>query len=264
MFTSVFTGNTDKLLYLSSKGGVKIMTIPVLEIFGPTIQGEGMVIGQKTMFVRTAGCDYSCSWCDSKFTWDGSEKHNIRKMTAQEILDELIKEGGDHFGHVTISGGNPGLLPQLDALVDLLHMHGIKIALETQGSRWQPWFTKIDELTLSTKPPSSGMKTDFAILDQIIESLCLEQKGSFSLKIVIFDEKDLDYARNVHKRYPTVALFLQVGNDDFETTDQGEFLAYSLEKYERLIDNVMIDKELKHVRVLPQLHTYLWGDKRGV
>ncbi len=48
--------------------------IPVLEIFGPTIQGEGMVIGQKTMFVRTAGRDYSCGWCDSAFTWDGSAK----------------------------------------------------------------------------------------------------------------------------------------------------------------------------------------------
>src|SRR5690625_266404 len=107
MSTSVFKGNTDKLLYLSSKGGTRAMTIPVLEIFGPTIQGEGMVIGQKTMFVRTAGCDYSCSWCDSKFTWDGSEKHNIRKMNAEEILAELIKEGGDCFGHVTISGGNP-------------------------------------------------------------------------------------------------------------------------------------------------------------
>ena len=35
--------------------------IPVLEIFGPTIQGEGMVVGQKTMFIRTAGCDYSCA-----------------------------------------------------------------------------------------------------------------------------------------------------------------------------------------------------------
>src|SRR5699024_7322 len=264
MFTSIFTGNTDKLLYLSAKGGVKRMTIPVLEIFGPTIQGEGMVIGQKTMFVRTAGCDYSCAWCDSKFTWDGSEKHHIRKMNAQEILDVLIKEGGDHFGHVTISGGNPGLLPQLDALVDLLHTHGIKIALETQGSRWQPWFTKIDELTLSPKPPSSGMKTDFSILDQIIDSLCLEQKGSFSLKIVIFDEEDLDYARKVHKKYPTVELFLQVGNDDLDTIDQEAFLAYSLEKYERLIDQVMVDKELKHVRVLPQLHTYLWGNKRGV
>ncbi|MDF0142324.1 7-carboxy-7-deazaguanine synthase QueE, partial [Staphylococcus pseudintermedius] len=44
--------------------------IPVLEIFGPTIQGEGRVIGRKTMFVRTAGCDFRCSWCDSKFTWD--------------------------------------------------------------------------------------------------------------------------------------------------------------------------------------------------
>ena len=47
---------------------------PVLEIFGPTIQGEGMVIGRKTMFVRTGGCDYRCSWCDSAFTWDGSQK----------------------------------------------------------------------------------------------------------------------------------------------------------------------------------------------
>lgn len=39
--------------------------MPIMEIFGPTIQGEGMVIGRKTMFVRTGGCDYSCSWCDS-------------------------------------------------------------------------------------------------------------------------------------------------------------------------------------------------------
>src|SRR5690625_262557 len=167
MSTSVFKGNTDKLLYLSSKGGTRAMTIPVLEIFGPTIQGEGMVIGQKTMFVRTAGCDYSCSWCDSKFTWDGSEKHNIRKMNAEEILAELIKEGGDCFGHVTISGGNPALLPQIDRLVDLLHAKGIKVALETQGSRWQPWLTKIDELKLSPKPPSSGMQTNFSVLDQI-------------------------------------------------------------------------------------------------
>ena len=38
--------------------------IPFLEVFGPTIQGEGMVIGKKTMFVRTYGCDYGCVWCD--------------------------------------------------------------------------------------------------------------------------------------------------------------------------------------------------------
>ena len=78
--------------------GWKMSKIPVMEIFGPTIQGEGAVIGQKTMFVRTAGCDYSCSWCDSSFTWDGSRsKMQIKQMDAEEIWDELKRIGGMVF-----------------------------------------------------------------------------------------------------------------------------------------------------------------------
>lgn len=240
------------------------MKLPVLEIFGPTIQGEGMVIGRKTMFVRTAGCDYSCSWCDSKFTWDGSEKNAIQMMEPVEILDVLIEKGGDHFGHVTLSGGNPGLLRQIDELADLLHEHQIKVALETQGSKWQDWFAKIDDLTLSPKPPSSGMKTNFDTLDFIIESLQQTQAGDFSLKIVIFDQDDLRYATEVHQRYPAVTLYLQVGNDEIETQDNENLLDHLLGKYEQLIDQVMESNVLKDVRVLPQLHTYLWGNKRGV
>jgi len=238
--------------------------IPVLEIFGPTIQGEGMVIGRKTMFVRTAGCDYSCSWCDSKFTWDGSEKENIQMMEPQEILNRLKDIAGNKFGHVTISGGNPALLPQLDGLVDLLHKKGIKVALETQGSRWQNWFKKIDDLTLSPKPPSSGMETNFETLDFIIHSLEKEQEGDFSLKVVVFDEEDLNYAKSLHERYSKAEFFLQVGNDDLDNGQQDQFLPYLLEKYEWLIDQVMDSERLKNVRVLPQLHTYLWGNKRGV
>ena len=93
--------------------------IPVLEIFGPTIQGEGRVIGRKTMFVRTAGCDYRCSWCDSAFTWDGSAKEDIKLMTAEEIYDALLEIGGHRFNHVTISGGNPALIKGIQELVDL-------------------------------------------------------------------------------------------------------------------------------------------------
>src|SRR5699024_6630285 len=186
--------------------------IPVLEIFGPTIQGEGMVIGRKTMFVRTAGCDYSCSWCDSKFTWDGSEKENIVKMSPEEIVDRLMKIAGATFDHVTISGGNPALLPQLESLIDLLHENEVQVALETQGSRWQDWFTKIDDLTLSPKPPSSGMKTNYKILDFIISTLKKEQQGTFSLKVVIFDEKDLAYAGDLYQRYPGSEFYLQIGN----------------------------------------------------
>lgn len=232
-----------------------------MEIFGPTIQGEGMVIGQKTMFVRTAGCDYSCSWCDSAFTWDGSGKDLIQQMEAEEIWAELKALGGSGFSFVTISGGNPALLKNLDELINILQENDIKVGLETQGSKWQDWFYDIDELTISPKPPSSGMPTNFEKLDDIIKNL---DGRSVSLKVVIFDDQDYEYAKQIHQRYPHVPFFCQVGNDDIITTDDRDLVQRLLEKYTWLIDKVMADDELKNVKVLPQLHTYIWGNKRGV
>ncbi|WP_277679405.1 7-carboxy-7-deazaguanine synthase QueE [Gracilibacillus dipsosauri] len=239
--------------------------IPVLEIFGPTIQGEGMVVGRKTMFVRTAGCDYQCSWCDSAFTWDGSAKEEIRQMTADEIMEELHQIGKDCFDHVTISGGNPALLASIGELVALLNQKGIEIALETQGSRWQDWMKDIDDLTISPKPPSSGMKTNFEILDQIIEKLTNSQKstGLLSLKIVIFEEDDFEYAIGIHERYRNIPLFLQVGNDDTMCQSDQQLALMLLEKYEWLINKTTSSSKLNNVRVLPQLHTLVWGNKRG-
>ncbi|MBV7509381.1 7-carboxy-7-deazaguanine synthase QueE [Bacillus sp. sid0103] len=239
--------------------------IPVLEIFGPTIQGEGMVIGQKTMFVRTAGCDYSCSWCDSAFTWDGSAKEDIQQMTAEEIWAELKRVGGDNFSFVTISGGNPALLKNLDVFIDLLKENDIKIGIETQGSRWQDWFVNIDELTISPKPPSSKMVTNFEILDAIFQNLNDHDfKHQVSLKVVIFDEADLEYAKTVHNRYADIPFYLQVGNDDITNGNNNELIQKLLMKYEWLVNCVVSDHELNDVKVLPQLHALLWGNKRGV
>lgn len=239
--------------------------LPVLEIFGPTIQGEGMVIGQKTMFVRTSGCDYSCSWCDSSFTWDGTGKDDIKMMNAEDIWEELKGLGGDGFSFVTISGGNPALLKNLNSLIDLLKENNIKVCLETQGSKWQDWFFDIDELTISPKPPSSRMVTDFDVLDTIIKRVANKNSEKHvSLKVVIFDDQDYEYAKKVYHRYPNVPFFLQVGNDDITTTDNEELVRGLLNKYEWLIDKVIADHELTNVKVLPQLHTYLWGNKRGV
>lgn len=236
--------------------------IPVLEIFGPTIQGEGMVIGQKTMFVRTAGCDYSCSWCDSSFTWDGSGKELIKMMNPEEIWGELLRLGGTGFSFVTISGGNPALLKNLSSLIEILKANNIKVGLETQGSKWQDWFLEIDELTVSPKPPSSNMKTNFEVLDTILEKL--DKNQHISLKVVIFDDGDYEYAKQVYQRYPDVPFFLQVGNDDIMTTNQQELITQLLSKYEWLVNKVIDDSEITNVKVLPQLHTYLWGNKRGV
>ena len=183
--------------------------IPVLEIFGPTIQGEGRVIGRKTMFVRTAGCDYRCSWCDSAFTWDGSAKEDIKLMTAEEIYNQLKKIGGDRFDHVTISGGNPALIKGIQDLVDLFEEKQIYTALETQGSKFQPWMRQINDLTISPKPPSSNMKPNIDILDSVIEQ-CIE--STLNLKVVIFDDDDYEFAKMIHHRYPNIPFYLQVGN----------------------------------------------------
>ncbi|MFC5703075.1 7-carboxy-7-deazaguanine synthase QueE [Cohnella faecalis] len=240
------------------------LRFPVIEVFGPTVQGEGMVIGRKTMFVRTAGCDYSCAWCDSAFTWDGSGKEQIRMLTAEEVAAELRASAGEAaFSHVTISGGNPALLGRLEALIERLHADGMQVALETQGSRWQEWFAQIDDLTLSPKPPSSGMSTDWDVLDEIVGKLqaC---GSSFSLKVVVFDETDLRYAAKVHGRYPGVPFFLQSGNDDVREPDTARLLERLVQRYEWLVGEVTMSKEWTDVRVLPQLHAWLWGNKRGV
>ncbi|AJS57393.1 7-carboxy-7-deazaguanine synthase QueE [Paenibacillus sp. IHBB 10380] len=239
--------------------------IPVMEIFGPTVQGEGMVIGTKTMFIRTAGCEYRCSWCDSAFTWDGSGVDQIQAMQPEDIWTKLSDIGGQRFSHVTLSGGNPALLPQLGSLIDLLHLHHITVAVETQGSKWQDWLLDIDEVTLSPKPPSSGMSTDWEKLDYILERL--EQRPApftHSLKVVIFDAIDLNYSEKIHLRYPTVPLFLQIGNPDVHTMDITDHTSFLLQRYEWLIEQVMESTILNNVRVLPQLHTLVWGNKRGV
>lgn len=235
--------------------------IPVLEIFGPTVQGEGAVIGRKTMFVRTAGCDYRCSWCDSAFTWDGSAKDEIRKMTPEEIYDELVAIGGHTFDHVTISGGNPALLPHIADLLELFKEKGIMSALETQGSKFQPWFQDIDELTISPKPPSSGMDTNFEVLADIIDRTSSQ---SVSLKVVVFNEEDLAYAKKVHQLFSSVPFYIQVGNDQLNEKDDSKLLVHLARKYEWLINLVMPDPDFKRVRVLPQLHTFVWGNKKGV
>ncbi|KPV42233.1 7-carboxy-7-deazaguanine synthase QueE [Alicyclobacillus ferrooxydans] len=235
--------------------------IPVLETFGPTIQGEGMVVGRKTMFVRTAGCDYQCVWCDSAYTWNGSEKHRTRMLSPEEVMDELVALGGNRFNHVTITGGNPALIGDpMRRFINLCHQQGHKVGLETQGSRMQDWFFDIDDLTLSPKPPSSKMETNWDTLDRIVHELT-GHSVNFSLKIVVFDNEDVEYAKSVFARYPDVAQkYVQPGNA--HTDASGNISAYLLERLEWLFGVVISDAAFNSVRVLPQLHAMVWSNER--
>lgn len=173
--------------------------------------------------------------------------------------------GGNGFSFVTISGGNPALNPNLAELIAILKENGIKIGVETQGSRWQKWMYEIDELTISPKPPSSGMTTDYSVLSYIFEKLKDRNNNHHvSLKIVVFNQEDYDYAKQIHHRYPLIPFYLQVGNDDLATTDNSQLMMHLLDKYHALIDRVIKDEDLRDVKVLPQLHALVWGNKRGV
>lgn len=150
-------------------------------------------------------------------------------------------------------------------LIAILKNNNIKIGVETQGSKWQDWLYDIDELTISPKPPSSGMTTDFSMLSDVLEKLRNRNSNQhISLKIVVFNEEDYAYAKQVHAQYPNIPFYLQVGNDDITSMDNARLISHLLEKYQALIDRVMIDEELKDVKVLPQLHALVWGNKRGV
>lgn len=68
--------------------------IRVSEIFGPTIQGEGILIGLPTVFVRTGGCDYRCSWCDTLHAVDSDYRDQWQPMSVDEIWQDVIRLSG--------------------------------------------------------------------------------------------------------------------------------------------------------------------------
>ncbi|MBL4667364.1 MAG: 7-carboxy-7-deazaguanine synthase QueE [Sneathiella sp.] len=238
-------------------------TIRIDEIFGPTIQGEGALIGQPTVFVRTGGSDYRCSWCDTLHAVDSKYRHLWKPMTAQSIWDEVSKLSGGHPLVVSLSGGNPAIQP-LGELIDLGHQHGYRFALETQGSVSKDWFSELDVLTLSPKPPSSQMSPDWAQFDQ-----CLEKAGDkpeIALKIVIFDDADYAFAKEAAGKYPDLPVYLQPVNHTPPPPDKSD-APIDIDGITRRLDwltSKVVNDRWFSATVLPQLHVLIWGNKRGV
>ena len=117
-----------------------------------SLQGEGRNTGRAAVFIRFAGCNLRCSFCDTEF-------ESYREMSDEEILAEVealvpsnqtpLPWGGAGGGLlVVLTGGEPTL--QVDeAFVDLLHQHGYEVAMESNGTRFAP--RNLDWLTVSPK-----------------------------------------------------------------------------------------------------------------
>jgi 7-carboxy-7-deazaguanine synthase len=234
-------------------------THPVIEIFGPTIQGEGALAGQKSHFIRFGGCDYRCTWCDSLYAVNPhTVKETAQRLTAVQIEQKVVELGGGDTPWVTLTGGNP-CIHQLGDLVDLLLKGGHDINVETQGSLAPEWLERCQLVTVSPKPPSSGMQVDLDDLNR-----CLATASRAILKIPVFGVVDLQWAKLLHqdKRFKDYPLYLTVG-----TESGGSLLSISdqiLHRYDWLVSQVLGDPTFGNVNILPQLHVLLWGHKRGV
>lgn len=207
----------------------------IIEHFG-SLQGEGLKIGQPTYFIRSAGCNLHCAWCDTGFSWDYN-------AGTEMDLDDIVALTED-YDDVCFTGGEPMEQPDASELLRKLIAKGKTVVLETNGSKFLGDVPKSDKIIISMdiKCPASGMS----------DRMCLENLPLLSskdqLKFVISDRVDLDFAEKFVSEHEIKAtiIFSPVGGLDLQT-----------------LAEEVVSKKLK-VRVLPQLHKIIWGNRPGV
>ena len=206
----------------------------IIEIFH-SIQGEGPGTGLRTSFVRTARCNLRCRWCDTTYSFGPGRERSI-----PSILREVARH---RTKFVCLTGGEPLLQKDSPALVAALSARGITTVIETGGSLDVSPYLALDRVSLSldVKCPSSGMegRNRWSNLPRL--------RGTDTIKFVIGDRPDYQYAKRVVRRYsgPASIVFQPVWG-----TDAG-----------RLADWVLKDR--LDVRVMVQEHKVLWGDMPG-
>jgi 7-carboxy-7-deazaguanine synthase len=207
----------------------------ISEIFR-SLQGEGTLIGTPTVFVRTAGCNLECEWCDTPYAKSGGDE-----MSVAEVL-EKVKAFDIHY--VCVTGGEPLYQKESVKLVDELLKSGYHVSVETNGS------ISLEDLpcsmnmmiSMDIKCPSSGMEGQMEMSNLELLSP-IDQ-----LKFIVASRDDMMYATKILKdnKIECVVIFTPVGGLDLAP-----------------VADFVLKKKL-NVRVLPQLHKLIWGDKRGV
>ena len=229
----------EKILHIQEGG--RLMTIPIVEIFN-SIEGEGIRAGKLCTFIRTAGCNLRCSFCDTTYSYDGG-----RQMTVQQIIDEVKRLD---CNLITLTGGEPLLhLEVKRLLIPALLDEGFEVNIETNGSidLSQIDRYKHDKLifTMDWKSPSSGMKSKM-----LEKNLYLLQPRDV-LKFVVGSDEDLNEMLNIIESYAiTAQIFVSPVFGKIQMSTIVDF---------------MKQNKLHGVRLQCQLHKIAWDpNKRGV
>lgn len=160
-----------------------------------SLQGEGYHQGKAAFFIRLAGCDVGCVWCDVKDSWDAS-KH------PQLSIDEIVNAALSHPSKIAIVTGGEPLLNALDPLTTALKTAGFQTHIETSGS--SPLSGQWDWICLSPK------KFKFPLEESVA--------AASELKVVVFNKSDIEWAESFEKKVsPNCKLYLQPEWDKADT-----------------------------------------------
>lgn len=160
--------------------------IPLMEDFY-SLQGEGYHSGRAAYFIRVAGCDVGCTWCDVKESWDKNQ-HPV--VEVDEILNR-VKNSGTDFAVIT--GGEPGMY-DLTELTRALKAENIEIAIETSGA--YKLIGDFDWVCLSPKKFKMPIEENYELAQE--------------LKMIIFNKHDFKWAEELKAKVSAnCKLYLQ-------------------------------------------------------
>lgn len=230
-------------------------TLLVNEIFGPTIQGEGVSIGRPAAFLRLAACNQQCVWCDTRYTWDfksydrALEARPLTTIAAAELVHASLPV---HERLLVISGGEPML--QQSALVEFLaNLRGyceVEVEVETAGTiapdvRLVPW---VNRFTVSLKLAHSGNPLEVRYRPDVIRRL--HDTGKASWKFVAAMESDFDEIDPIVYEFGLDPVYIM----PLGTT------TYELDARMRVLVGPTI---ARGYRLTPRLHIDIWQNERA-
>lgn len=221
------------------------MVLQVVEKF-VSINGEGRRCGQLATFIRFAGCNLNCGYCDT--AWANDRKVAFDPMTVEEVY-AYIKD--TQVTNVTLTGGEPMLQQDMRELLELLSQDPeLYVEIETNGSVLLSKFSDLENppsFTMDYKLPSSGMERMMALenFDHLTEK--------DTVKFVSGSMADLEKARELINKYKLTektSIFISPVFGDIEL--------------ESIVD-FMKDNQMNGVNMQVQLHKIIWDpNERGV
>ncbi len=169
------------------------LTLRIVEVFA-SIQGEGLRQGEPTIFVRTAGCNLRCSFCDTRRAWTRGRDLSVARVleTVQDIRLSFPARW------VCLTGGEP-LRQDLSELVRGLKKMEFRVQVETNGTTYQA--LPIDWYTVSPKPPRFLCRKEY-------------RKEAREVKLVVTRDLELARIKKIRGEFsPAIPLLLQPQSD---------------------------------------------------